>query len=299
MNLQENISRIKEVMGILSETDQNQKLNACKSTYNNELLEKAKDWWLQTLINPNTLSKILYKKYGFKSIEQVPKEKADLFLLDYKKNILGAMDFIKKIKLNHTFSESTDVNAWVEHVRPDLIYINCNNSQNKEEALSILVHEIQHIIDEFLYIGNKNIFDITSKFDPNKPLKRVSIDYLENEFDKMVDMFGGEKNNNTYLPDDSFSKEYLRKSPYYQNKYYNCKSTEIASRLAELRHKLKIPLSQQISVEFLRRNQSAYDLMYLTILCWAARTDNLSLDDFLTNVDVLVKKQNKPNSTQV
>jgi hypothetical protein len=298
MNLQENISRIKEVMGILSETDQNQKLNACKSTYNNELLEKAKDWWLRTLISPNTFSKILYKKYGFKSIEQVPKEKEDLFLLDYKKNILGAMDFIKKIKLNHTFSENGYA-AWVQFDRPEMIHINCNFLLNKEDALSILVHELQHNIDKSLNIGNKNIFDITSKFDPNKPLKRVSIDYLENEFDKMVDMFGGKKNNDTYLPDSYFSKENLRKSPEYQNQYYNCRETEIASRLAELRHKLKIPLSQQISVEFLRRNQSAYDLMYLTILCWAARTDNLSLDDFLTNVDVLVKKQNKPNSTQV
>jgi len=297
MNLKENISRIKEVMGILSETDQNQKLNACKSTYNNEILEKAKDWWLQTLIHPNTLSKILYKKYGFKSIEQMSKEKADLFLLDYKKNILGAMDFIKKIKLNYTFSESTYY-ARVEYSRPEIVHINCNKVQDKEKALSILVHEIQHSIDNFLNTGNRNIFDITSKFDSNQPLKPVSIDYLEKEFDKMIDIFGG-KNNYTYLPDSYFSKEYLRKSPHYKNNVYNCSESEIASRIAQLRHKFKIPLSQEISVEFLRRNYSAYELMYLTILCWADRTDNLSLDDFLTNVDLLVKKQTNPNSTQV
>lgn len=296
MILSEELIRIREIMGVLSEDNETQKLNACKSIFSNQLLDQAKDWWLQTLASPATFSKMIYKKYGIKSIEQIPKAKGDTYLKEIKSTLLNAMNLIKKIKLNYSF-ESGNHLARVADFEKEVVVINCNNISNKEDALSILVHELQHSIDSLL--ETEDTWVPQRRFDPNKPLKRVSIEYLEDELDKYIDIFGGKSNNTTYLDDHLFSKDYIRKTSEFVNKTYNCNPTEIASRASEVRRKFKMPISQPITTEFLRRNRVAYDLMRLTLYCWAAREDNLSLEDFLTNVDVLVKKQNKSNINQV
>lgn len=288
MELQEQKNRISKLMGVLKEKNERFDLSACKSIYSNQLLEQAKDWWLQTLVSPATISKLIYKKYGYKNIEQIPKEKADIYLNEIKSKILAAMDFIQKVKLNFTWDNIANYNAWVSILKKDTIVINCNSAMNKDAALSLLVHEFQHTIDEFL--GTDDTWSPVSRFDPKKPMKRLDIEYLKNEMDKYINIFGSDKNEN-YLDDYFFSKEQLRKNPHFISQKYNCSASEIASRASEVRLKFKMPISQPISLEFLRRNPKAYNLMLLTLLCWAARTDNLSLEDFLTNVDVLVKKQ--------
>jgi hypothetical protein len=68
--------------------------------------------------------------------------------------------------------------------------------------------------------------------------------------------------------------------------------------MAQVRGILNLKPNQDITIDMLR-NPKVYDTFQFNLMCWGGRTDNVSLQDYLNNLNSLVKNNTLNKSTQV
>jgi hypothetical protein len=189
MNLQENITRLKQLMGVLSEQDTNTEVQTknfseCIKNVETKFTE-AKNFLTKWISDPKTKEKfktnfgvgednlipvkhLLYVQMRDPSVDDIfngylellKKIGFDFFTPDNDKSL------VNKINLNtHNQSNRGDAVAFVnEAISDSIIFINCEKYLSKSDSqLSTLIHEIQHLL--FFYFpfnpGEKihNIFN--------------------------------------------------------------------------------------------------------------------------------------------
>lgn len=134
--------------------------DGCKSKYNSVLLKKATDWWRNWLNHPSTKDRFAKSfKYDKSTVEK--------HFAEYNK-------ILSQIPIEYVFSDKPN-GGWVI---PGLfingydvpIYINCRvaNAYSENQALSLIIHEIQHILNDYhkFHPYEFNIFDdwVSKKF---------------------------------------------------------------------------------------------------------------------------------------
>jgi hypothetical protein len=68
--------------------------------------------------------------------------------------------------------------------------------------------------------------------------------------------------------------------------------------MAQVRAMLNLKPNQDITIDMLR-NPKIYDAFQLNLMCWGGRTDNVSLQDYLNNLNLLAANNKQNTSTQV
>ena len=289
--------------------DLNKVLPACKALYNQNTLNQAITWWKDRISNDNFKVKLLYNKFGkiFSKLKWnresgfgsrfvygtlPPNEKKEVD--KYTKLIAQTLSDIKRrldnIKLAYDYSPNGGYGGKIHYDEPEIIHVNCAHIKNttKEYSVSLLVHELQHSIDEFL--GTKSGFYYGGFLTDysQKEMKKIELEYPKQEIDNSNFDIRSAKE----VQDDSyFDKEELKRDPDYKNTGYNCSPTEVASRMAQVRHYLNLPINKDVTIYHLTYDFQAYHLFKRNLLCWASRNDNVSLEDYLANLNLLAKNK--------
>lgn len=217
---------------------QNEIFYRCKSKYNSDLLKKATDWWRNWLNHPSTKDRFAKSfKYDKSTVEK--------HFAEYNK-------ILSQIPIEYVISDDI-AGGWV---RPGLfingydvpININCRvaNDYSENEALSLLIHEIQHILDDY------------HKFHP----------YESNKFDDwVIKKFLGDDTSGT--PETNFQrlKKFLMTQGFDENASSKISDTylwrlkndevhlrnpnEVMSTLSEIRRFFKLKPDQKITKEMI------------------------------------------------
>lgn len=289
---------------IISEQSQN-----CKDIVTYNLLNKAKQWWLNRLTNnPAIASQILNTKYGNAQIQKIDKNSFNKILNKTIKDIAFAAKRINSVnKIEYLDYESDEV-MFIKPIQPTIVWVNCKKIKplNNEEVYGFLVHELQHIIHEFIGLDLSTTIDngqnrkyISNKWDENQiyKLSDPKSSWYQNTIKYVSDLFGF---NNQQKNDEDFSKEHAKRlfDEYYQYRSYACDPNEVQSRMAQIRAMLKLNHNQSITIDMLK-SPKIYDAFQLNLMCWGGRTDNVSLQDFLNNLNLLAKNNTKKISNIV
>ena len=193
MNLQENIQRIKEVMGLITE----EITPECQQTAKNTLLLAVK-YWKDWLNHPVTKEKFMVN-------HQVDEKKLNEIYAKYL-SMLDSLDFTfydntyqfpnysDSDLLVKSATEMDDIYAFVSRRHPNTIFYNCSLSDT--DIKNTLIHEISHLID---YIHPKSTAkQINKVFSRNiKPNKIAGLRKFmiklgvtdENELKKIIDRY--------------------------------------------------------------------------------------------------------------
>lgn len=306
--------------------------SACRKAVTYKLLWDAKQWWINRLSidggngkrtpNTNIMSKILYQKYKITDLASLLKndpKKGKQYYKEASDLVMKAVDFVENIKFvfeNHGEKGLDNVNAamWVASNDKQSVHINCQvyskpkYQTGNSEIKDTLVHEIQHSIDQFFgYAYNMNI-EFTGDADEyvskrteqkisqdwsRKPMTNDKITYMDKELAPTI-----KKSGDDYSFDNYYNKNFLSKQELFKEKKYNCDSTEIQSRYTETKRILGLPPSVDLTINHLKSNGEAYVEFYRNLLCWASRTDDVSLDTFMKNINSLVAKNQTGGNDQ-
>ena len=301
--------------------------SACRKTITYKLLWEAKQWWINRLSidggngkrkpNTNIMSKILYQKYKITDLASLLKndpKKGKQYYKEASDLVMKAVDFVENIKFVFEKQGENGLNnvegvAWVTSDDKQIVHINCeyfsNPKYQKDNSFikDTLVHEIQHSIDQFFGYG----MDIDFKGDMDKqykelkkltdwsqkPMTNDKITYMDKELAPTIKKSGDDYSFNSY-----YNKDFISKSPQFKDKEYNCNSTEIQSRYTETKRILGLPPSVDLTINHLKSNSEAYVEFFRNLLCWASRTDDVSLDTFMKNINSLVAKNQTGGNDQ-
>jgi hypothetical protein len=171
MNLQENIQRIKEMMGLLKE----QEIPKCQSEIE-ALVPAAVKKWRDWLNNPATKEK-------FMKNHQIDEEKMNQIYKNYETVLsnIKVVAYDKNFKFTdfsegvaqrlYQISRKKGLQGFVVQKFPNIIFYNCSIKM-KEGPFHVVQHEISHLLD--------NIH-------PKTPSKMVSGLYDDQEIDKKLD----------------------------------------------------------------------------------------------------------------
>ena len=280
----------------------------CEKVVTYDMLKQAKDWWLNRLSDPNIIMKILRAKFTVDELKTWTDKEIDR-TVNYTVQDLQAAR--KKIDLINKLSYYNDPKGsaimYVKSNEPTIININCGYvpKYNNDQLVSSLVHEIQHHI-HYLIGGDEYLNDIRGGIKIEKNPYRPQVPVSEKSwFDKAkeyINSLTGSKKVDKLIPvnDGNFTKRYQsRVWEYFKSKQtYACNPTEIQSRVAQVRMLLNLKPGQDITIEMLK-NQKAYDMFFYNLMCWGGRKDNVSLQDYLNNLNSLVKNDAPNTSTQV
>jgi hypothetical protein len=305
-------------------TNQIPNLQACKSAFNQNMLNQAISWWDDRLTNANFLMKLLYTFFGVTDITKLDRNKF-MKNLDFVVNKAKQIhDFLKTIKLEYYYDDNGNELAYVDFWGvTDKIHVNCSyikdfnyikntygsmEDYQKKVVVTTLVHELQHAIDGFLGVdavigkeGERPLGDKRS-FDKRK-MDAIAIKYPKKEegnfnLGTYVDDNAPKKDNRRF-EDYYWNKEQLKKEPEYSNISYNCRPTEVASRLAETRRELGLSVSESLRIDMLKYDGRAYDKFKKNLLCWASRTDNVSIEDYIATVDKMAKNNTSGTGSNI
>ena len=304
--------------------------SACRKAVTWKLMWEAKQWWIDRLSivgtdgkripNINIMSKILYQKYkitDLKSLLKKDPQKGKKYFKEASDLVMQAVDFVKNIKFvfegyGTKGSDNLTGAMWVNVSDKQTVHINCKEFSNpkyqKDNSFikDALVHEIQHSIDQFFGYEIKFKSD-TGFFTPEdfelirktydwsqKPMTNDKITYMVREPEPPIKKDKGNKYSDYGLnfpsEDIYYDKSYLKKWPEFNQKRYNCDSTEIQSRYTETKRILGLPPSANLTINHLKSNGEAYLEFQRNLFCWASRTDNVSLDTFMKNINLIVAK---------
>jgi len=262
---------------------QNEIFYRCKSKYNSNLLKKATDWWRKWLNNPSTKDRFAKSfKYDKSTVE---------------KHFLEYNNILSQIPIEHVISDRR-AGGWVRPGRfrftsgYDLpIFVNCRlvNDYDENEALSLLIHEIQHILNDYhkfhpyedqSYSDNRSSKDNTSS--PSKKNVTVLKKFL---------MTQGFNDNSS----DKISNTYLW---MIENDEIHLKHPdEVMSTLSEVRRYLKLTPNQKITKEMLINTVNGQEYpdndikTFLSQWLYSKKT----LSDFLSFSNSIA--MGKPNTT--
>jgi len=287
--------------GFKSSVSMESEVSACKAKVQG-LMVQAKDWWLKWLSNPTTKQKFL-KNWKVQPNGMVKGKKVDDIFKNYVNLINNVkpdyytrnsfITLVNKIDISKGFGGYDD-NA-IAFVSPqkygfDKIFINCSNIEGND-ALTIIIHEIQHILFDYVPLNPENkIMQIYSSktsepYDENKRLDQVFKSYDKNtSLDLMNDANKLKGINMKNLVDISkkynISQDILKQ--WYKdasidtasglNALYVCRDTEKMSNIMGLRKTLNILPNQNIQskdfLPYINKQKENVDAMWL-IRCWA------------------------------
>jgi len=262
---------------------QNEIYYYCKSKYNSNLLKSAVDWWRKWLNNPSTKDRFAKSfKYDKSTVE---------------KHFLEYNNILSQIPMEHVISDKVSGG----YVRPkrfrftggyDLpIFVNCRvaNDYDENEASSLLIHEIQHILNDYhkfhsyedqSYSNNNSSGDNTS-----------STPKTNDQALKKFLMTQGFNDNSS----NKITKTYLR---MIENDEIHLKHpNEVMSTLSEVRNYLKLKPDQKITKEMLINTVNGQEYpnsdikFFLSQWLYSKKT----LSDFLNFSNSIA--MGKPNTT--
>ena len=285
----------------------------CEKVVTYDMLNRAKNWWLNRLTNdPSIVSKILETKYGKSRLSQMDKNSVFKLIDNTSKDIITAVKRINSVNKLEYFSKSSSEAMHVNETNPTVVFVNCQKVKGltNEVNYGALIHELQHIIHDLIGVDLLTVVDngkyvnyINNAWDTKEILKLSTpkSSWYENAKKYVLNMFGsndgqkeGEKG------DEYFTKEYTKRKYNEFSKYgrYMCDPNETQSRMAQVRAMLNLKPNQDITIDMLR-DPEVYWIFWFNLLCWGSRTDNVSLQDYLNNLNSLVKNDTPNTSTQV
>jgi hypothetical protein len=248
---------------------QDERLYACKSHVNEDLLKQATDWWKTWLNNQATKNRFAKSfKYDNSTVEK--------HFAEYNK-------ILSQIKMEYVFSDKRN-KAWVSpkffsngYNLP--ITINCSMSIDtaRHELNTLLIHEIQHILDDYHKFHPYSDMDLDTIIGQPK----VNWDVVK----KNLRSVGF---NDTAVKSIVMSYSFRLKNSINHLKHPN----EIMSTLSEVRSILKLTPNQKITKEMIIRNYRKDDIM-LFICQWLY--SGKTLDNFLNFSNSIA--MGKPNTT--
>lgn len=258
----------------------------CKTKYNSNLLKSAVDWWRNWLNNPSTKDRFAKSfKYDKRTVE---------------KHFLEYNNILSQIPMEYVISDRPS-GGWV---KPGLfingydvpININCRvaNSYDDNQALSLLIHEIQHILNDYhkFHPYEFNSFDdwVSKKFlgDDTSSTPKTNVQVLKKFLmTQGFDENASSKISDTYLWQLKNDEIHLRHP------------NEVMSTLSEIRRYFKLKPDQKITKEMIINKvngQTDIDIDFdlLTFLSqWIYSKKRLS--DFLNFSNSIA--MGKPNTT--
>jgi len=280
----------------------------CQKMVTYDMLKQAKDWWINRLSDPNIMMKILRTKFTVDELKTWTDKEIDRTVNYTVQDLQAARKKIDLInKLSYYNDPKSDEIMYVKLNEPTIININCAYvpKYSNDQLVSTLVHEIQHHIhyliggDEYLNVIRGGIKIEKNPYRPQVPVSDKSWFDKAKEY---INSLTGSKNidDSTPLNDSVFLKRYQsRVWEYLKSKQsYACNPTEIQSRVAQVRMLLNLKPGQDITIEMLK-NKKVYDKFQYNLMCWGGRKDNISLQDYLNNLNSLVKNDAPNTSTQV
>ena len=283
----------------------------CQKVVTYDMLKKAKHWWLNRLRDPNILMKIIRQQYTVDNIKKWTDKEIDKEINNAVRNLLAATNKIVSInKLSYYNDPKSDALMFVTENDPtstNIININCAHVSkfNNDQLVSSLVHEIQHHIHNL--IGGNGYFEsiwdgIKIEKNPYRPQVPVSEKSWIDKAKEYINNLTGSKDVDKSIPlnDTYFLKRYQsRVWEHLKDKQtYACNPTEIQSRVAQVRFLLNLKPGQDITIEMLK-NEKVYAAFQYNLMCWGGRKDNISLQDYLNNLNSLAKNDAPNTSTQV
>jgi hypothetical protein len=247
---------------------QDERLYACKSHVNEDLLKQATDWWKTWLNNQATKNRFAKSfKYDNSTVEK--------HFAEYNK-------ILSQIKMEYVFSDKRN-KAWVSpkffsngYNLP--ITINCSMSidARRDDLNKLLIHEIQHILDDYHKFHPYSDMDL----DTTSGNPKVNTDVLK----KNLRSVGF---NDTAVQSIIMSYFFRLKNSINHLKHPN----EIMSTLSEVRSILKLTPNQKITKEMIIKNYRKDDIM-LFICQWLY--SGKTLDNFLNFSNSIA--MGKPNT---
>jgi len=283
----------------------------CQKVVTYDMLKQAKDWWLNRLRDPDILMKIIRARFTVDVIKTWTDKKIDETLSDTLQDLQAANKKIDLInKLLYYNDPKSDAAMFVTENDPtstNIVNINCAHvsKYSNDELVSFLVHEIQHHIHNL--IGSNGFFEsiwdgIKIEKNPYRPQVPVSEKSWFDKAKEYINNLTGSKkiDNSIPLNDSIFLKRYQSRVWEYlkAKQSYACNPTEIQSRVAQVRMFLNLKPGQDITIEMLK-NEKVYGMFQYNLMCWGGRKDNISLQDYLNNLNSLVKNDAPNTSTQV
>jgi hypothetical protein len=283
--------------GFNSNVSMANEVSACKTKVQG-LMSQAKDWWLKWLSDPITKQKFsknwntqpngmvngkkvndIFKNY----ISLINNIKPDYYTVNSPITLVNKLD----VRKNSTGGEN-DAIAFVspETYGSDKILINCSNIEG-HDALSIIIHEIQHILFYYVPLNPENkVMQIYSSktatpYDSVKRFDQVIQANSKSLLDDTKNLKGINMKNLTNTSKKyNISQDILKK--WYKesiggtvlgsNSLYVCNDTEKMSNIMALRKILNISPSKNIQLKdllpYINKQKENVDTMWL-IRCWA------------------------------
>lgn len=248
---------------------QDERIYACKSHVNGDLLKEATDWWRTWLNNQTTKNRFAKSfKYDNDTVEK--------HFAEYNK-------ILSQIEMKYVFSDKRN-RAWVvSNVLSngyDLpITINCSMSIDAErhELILLLIHEIQHVLDDYHKFHPYNDMDLNTIIDGPK----INDDVLR----KNLISVGF---NDTEVKHVIFSYSFRLKNSQQHLNHPN----EIMSTLSEVRSVLNLTPNQKITKEMIIKKYRNNDIM-LFVCQWLH--SGKTFDNFLNFSNSIA--MGKPNTS--
>ena len=167
-------SRILKLYNLISEQNQTlsdfDKSKSSTERYE-DILNKAKDWWIQWLTSPNTIKKFKnLNKEKFIQLRLNPD-----FILDEYKKIIDNIE-LKYYKKDNTGSRRDIAKAYVSRGEMNIINFNLDNNLNEsdDEIERSLIHEIQHLL---YYYFPLNPTEKSTNFRPDDNCLQKNIEF--------------------------------------------------------------------------------------------------------------------------
>jgi hypothetical protein len=273
------------------------------------MLNRAKNWWLNRLTNdPSIVSKILETKYGKPKLQKMDKKSVFKLIDNTSKDIITAVKRINSVTKIEYLNTGSDEVMYVTPKNPTVIFVNCGKVkiQTNEDNYGFLIHELQHTIHDLMGVDSSTVVDmgnyrkyISNAWDTKEILKlsNPQSSWYDNAKNYVLKLFG----NDTNQKDDKyFTKEHAKKlfNQYAEYRTYACDPNETQSRMAQVRSLLNLKSNQDITIDMLRDPKIYYAFQF-NLMCWGGRTDNVSLQDYLNNLNLLVSNKKQNTSTQV
>ena len=281
----------------------------CEKVVTYDMLKQAKNWWLNRLTNdPSIVSKILETKYGKPKLQKMDKNSVFKLIDNTSKDITTAVKRINSVNKLEYFNEVSDEVMYVKPQTPTVVFVNCGKAKglSGEENYGTLIHELQHTIHDLIGVDSSTEVDygsykkyVSNTWD-NKEILKLNdpkSSWYENAKKYVLNMFGS---NTEEKGDEHFTKERAKRlyNEYSQYRTYSCNPNETQSRMAQVRGMLNLKPNQDITIDMLR-NPKVYYAFQFNLMCWGGRSDNVSLQDYLNNLNSLVKNDTSNKSTQV
>jgi len=292
MNLQEQIYRIQEMMGLITE----QEISPCQKQLNVDLPVARKKWenWLS---NPTTKQKFManhgldesktneiFKKYSeslsktqvipFQDVENLPK-------FNYQKEVIKYIKRYGDGLYGLTLKEV-----------PNTIFMNCGNTS--QSYLETIEHELSHVLD--------NIYE-------KNPHKKVSALYDSQKIQKQLN----KKNLDNFFNDANITDENRKNkiSSYFEElmkdqkliKTYRCRESENLVAIHKLREVLNKESGEDITLEeiipyfTLEKDGVHLDIDKL-VACWVYK-GLPDIKNYLNQLNTFAKNKTKQDSTLV